>query len=39
MKYIIPQEKIEKLVFRYLDTMYGDLEKYKPKYYEGIILI
>lgn len=37
MKYIIPQDKIENLVFKYLDKMYGDLEKFKPKYYEGII--
>ena len=37
MKYIIPKEKIEKIVFRYLDMHYGDLEKYKPIYYEGIV--
>lgn len=37
MKYIIPQEKLDKIVFKYLDLQYGDLEKHKPKRYEGII--
>ena len=38
MKYIIPENKLEKLIFKYLDAMYGDLEKFKPKHYEGVIL-
>ena len=37
MKYIIPQEKLEKIVFRYLDLQYGDLEEFKPEHYEGIV--
>ena len=37
MKYIIPQDKIEKIVSKYLDLQYGDLEKYGPIYYEGIV--
>jgi len=37
MKYIIPQDKLEKLVFRYLDIQYGNLEQHKPKNYGGIV--
>ena len=37
MKYIIPQDKIEKIVFKYLDLQYGDLEKFKPYHYTGIV--
>ena len=35
MKYQIPQDKLDKLVFRYLDMYYGDLEIQKSKFYEG----
>ena len=38
MKYTIPQEKLEKLVFRYLDMMYGDLEQHEAKTYKGTVL-
>ena len=37
MKYIIPQDKIQKLIFRYLDMQYGDVETYKPYEYDGFI--
>ena len=37
MKYIIPQDKVDKVVFKYLDNTLKSLEKKKPKYYEGII--
>ena len=37
MKYIIPQDKIEKIVSKYLDLQYGDLETYKPYEYDGFI--
>ena len=38
MKYIIPQEKLNKIVFRYLDNkLLNKLEKYKAKYYDGIV--
>ena len=37
MKYIIPQDKIEKIVFKYLDLQYGDLKKIKAPYYKGFI--
>ena len=36
MKYIIPQDKIDNIVFKYLDLK--RLEKRKPKYFEGIVL-
>ena len=35
MKYIIPQDKIDKVVFKYLDLK--RFEKRKPQLYEGII--
>ena len=35
MKYIIPQDKIDNIVFKYLDLK--RLEKRKPKYFEGIV--
>lgn len=38
MKYIIPQEKLEKIVFRYLDAHYGDLEIHKKKYTDSVFL-
>ena len=37
MKYIINKHTLDNTVFTYLDIMLGDLEKRKPKYYEGII--
>ena len=37
MKYIIPQDKIDKIVFKYLDMILKNLERKKPKYYEGIV--
>ena len=33
MKYIIP----ERIVFKYLDLEYGDLEEHKPENYEGVV--
>ena len=35
MKYIIPQDKVDKIVFKYLDLK--RLEKRKPKHYKGIV--
>ena len=35
MKYIIPQNKVDKVVFKYLDLKH--FEKRKPEYYEGVI--
>jgi hypothetical protein len=32
MKYSIPQDRLDKIVFRYLDMQYGDLEKFNGKY-------
>ena len=37
MKYIIPQDKLDKIVFRYLDTTLKNLEKRNAKSYEGIV--
>ena len=37
MKYKIPQDKIDKVIFKYLDNNLKGLEKRKPKYYEGIV--
>ena len=37
MKYIIPQDKIDKVVFKYLDNTLKGLEKRKAKYFEGIV--
>ena len=37
MKYIIPQDKIDKVVFKYLDLNLKGLEKRKPKNYKGIV--
>lgn len=36
MKYIIPAEKLEKLIFKYLDMQYGDLEKSYPEWDDDI---
>jgi hypothetical protein len=38
MKYIIPQDKIDKAVFKYLDMILKGLEKRKPEYYDGFVL-
>ena len=37
MKNIIPENKIDKIVFRYLDLNLKGLEKRNAKYYEGIV--
>ena len=37
MKYIIPENKLDKIVFKYLDLNLKGLEKRKPEYYEGVI--
>ena len=37
MTYKIPQDKIDKIIFKYLDLNLKGLEKRKPKYYEGIV--
>lgn len=37
MKYIIPENKLDNIVFRYLDNILKGLEKRKPKYYDGIV--
>jgi hypothetical protein len=37
MKYIIPQNKIDTIVFKYLDLNLKGLEKRNPKHYKGII--
>ena len=39
MKYIVPENKLDKIVFKYLDLNLRGLEKRKPKYYEGIIFV
>jgi len=36
MKYKIPEDRLDKIVFRYLDIHYGDLEKIKGKHFEFI---
>ena len=37
MKNIIPQDKLDKIIFKYLDLNLKGLEKRKAKYYDGII--
>jgi hypothetical protein len=37
MKYIIPENKLDKIIFKYLDLNLKRLEKRKAKYYDGII--
>ena len=37
MKYIIPENKLDKIVFKYLDLNLKGLEKRKPKSYKGIV--
>jgi hypothetical protein len=37
MKYIVPENKLDKVVFKYLDMNLKGLEKRKPKYYIGIV--
>ncbi len=37
MKYKIPQERLDKIIFKYLDNILKGLEKRKPKYYKGIV--
>jgi len=38
MKYIIPQDKIEKVVFRYLDLNLKGLIKKESEYFDGFVL-
>ena len=38
MKYIIPQDKVDKVIFKYLDFILKGLEKRKPEYYDGFVL-
>ena len=37
MKYIIPLDKVDKVVFKYLDLNLKGLEKRKPKYFKGVV--
>ena len=37
MKYIIPENKLNKIVFKYLDLILKRLEKKKPNFYEGVV--
>ena len=37
MKYIIPQDKIDNIVFKYLDLHLIGLKKRKAKYFKGIV--
>jgi hypothetical protein len=37
MKYIIPQDKLDNVVFKYLDLNLRNLEKRKAKFYKGIV--
>ena len=37
MKYIIPENKLDKIVFKYLDLNLKGLEKRKPEHYEGVV--
>ena len=37
MKYIIPQDKLDKIVFKYLDLNLKNLEKRKARHYGGIV--
>jgi len=37
MKYIVPQDKVDKIIFRYLDLNLKGLEKRKARYHNGIV--
>jgi hypothetical protein len=37
MKYIIPENKLDKIIFKYLDLNLKGLEKRKDKYHNGIV--
>ena len=37
MKYIIPENKLDNIIFKYLDLNLKRLEIRKPEYYEGVI--
>ena len=37
MKYIIPENKLDKIIFKYLDNTLKNLEKRKAKFYDGIV--
>ena len=38
MKYIIPENKVDKVIFKYLDLNLKGLDKRKPMYYDGFVL-
>jgi hypothetical protein len=38
MKYIITENKLDNIVFKYLDLNLRDLEKKESKYYDGFVL-
>ena len=38
MKYIIPQDKLDKIIFRYLDLNLKNLEKRKARHYGELCL-
>ena len=38
MKYIIPQDKVDKVIFKYLDLNLKGVEKKNSKHYEGFVL-
>ena len=37
MKYIVPESKLDKIIFKYLDLNLKGLVKRKPNHYEGIV--
>jgi hypothetical protein len=37
MKYIIPENKVDKVIFKYLDMNLRNLEKRKAEYYDGFV--
>jgi hypothetical protein len=38
MKYVITESRLENLIFNWLDTQYGDLNKFKHPSYEEVFL-
>jgi len=38
MKYIIPENKLDKIIFKYLDLNLKGLDKKKSMYYDGFVL-
>ena len=37
MRYIIPQDKLDKIIFKYLDLNLKGLEKKKARFYKGFV--